>query len=520
MSDVITTYTAIKNLEVSLLQDASLITVDIGTFDPNALTGRGDPSNSFSGPTSQWAQQPRGVWLPVDGTQPVFPLNAVNVTLRFSVKWITANSVFSMRVNERDYYSEMGANSIEIDVGTAVTINWSIQAYGKTFSDILIINRMGFGAFTIPAVPFGIIYAPPQLPVRGSYATYTAERWVGNSTKLEYSSGRSTSIINYADKGALQGAIGGLLSAIPIPEVQTFVRGLRALDESLGSASDNVTDTATRVTTEGTEMQVIYSLSETTRTQSAWNQGEADLILYLLNARVVWLTVNGEFTLSLLGYETAMSVTVWDLKRDFKELRDNPAQNVGDASQLDSESIKILLALDPFATYIKPHPIDGIMVNAPVGHAAVNIHHPIADNTLPFDASVPGQGIGSLRLDDPRFRGRFIEDPRAKIIIREHKEQTLNRKLTVINRQSNASLRTNMVTRDLGRNFSFFDYLFGGGGTSTSVSFFSTFSVTTETEVGASIEFAVTIPAQPRGTLYEIKVFQDVLFGTYAYQLG
>src|SRR6185369_13642599 len=104
-------------------------------------------------------------------------------------------------------------------------VAWSVRstttAGTKSYRDTLQLRRpriIGVGAFTIPALPVAVIYEPPAVGGGSSSQTYTVESSVGNSVRLEFAQGQSTTTpgapSKFATIGALSSAAESLAAAV------------------------------------------------------------------------------------------------------------------------------------------------------------------------------------------------------------------------------------------------------------------------------------------------------------------
>ena len=79
------------------------------------------------------------------------------------------------------------------------------------------------------------------------------------------------------------------------------------------------------------------------RYESALRPGVGDRIVYMSNVKVVWMAVNGEVGINVLGFDGIRADAVQDLVREQHSLANGGQQALG----LDARTIKSLLSQDP-----------------------------------------------------------------------------------------------------------------------------------------------------------------------------
>ena len=177
-------FNQIKSVESVFPLPINYITVDVGTFD--AATG------AFEGLTTTTETDPEPIehqpgqhpvnpkprfvgstwvsitidshWRQTFTTVPASKVGLTPVLLKFGIK----NHGGSWNVNARgeSVVVPAGQSSITVNIWDLTIINWSIQFGSMSHADRQIIQRsadkiVGAGAFTIPALPLAIVYAPP-----------------------------------------------------------------------------------------------------------------------------------------------------------------------------------------------------------------------------------------------------------------------------------------------------------------------------------------------------------------------
>lgn len=493
-SNVNAIYQAIKNLEQQLINDvnaAPRVFVDMGTFHPS----KNNWNDRFDGVRSQWARDANGFWQ--DSNNPVAVLYAVNVTLRFSTDTLGVDNRFWVRTSRGQVFSAPGQKSLEIDVGADTVVLWQIgiitggSPTEQVYLDTLFIRHVGFGAFTVPALPVAIIYAPPQVGPSRNVCTLTETDWVGTSITTELETGTLRRTTTFSDAGAFGGLFGDLAAAAPIPEVQAVVSVIRQVEATVVSAAPFVSEQV-QASVQGNSLETVYTKSVTTSTQATLGMGEGDVFVYLLNARMVWAEVDGQLSLTLLGCDTVLPTAVKSLREDITALNGNPQLTTGPVSRLPKRSILELLALDPVAW--RPMPVQTNQTGA--------------NRPQLVDPKAPPN------LNDPRWQGRY--NPGEVINVQPNVTQTVAVGVKVEQTATRAQYTTSTSLVDSSLAISFFNKLFGGGST-TEVFAFVTFRSSAARTAGRAVTYSFTYDNNDRP--YQVQAFVDALFGTLAFQI-
>jgi hypothetical protein len=303
-------------------------------------------------------------------------INAVDVGLVFEV--VNRKGDFSVTAGGKTVTAPANANSITIDVGRVAKVTWKVQSESKTHSDQLQIVRppiVGAGAFTVPAVPVAVLYEPPMDKKKLNQATYVKTKVIGTTIKTGYGFESSETTPSNASEfiGAMNfkseaAKYGGAISKIPNGYTQAIGKILEFLAAGMGSASASL-QTGTSVTS---EKALILSTGQTSQfgTGAKLGPGLGDRIIYLKNARLAWLGGMQGVRIGLLSYEKLDTRIVKILKEDWDYLvlnnfhlggsanTNGNGPKLGPKTGLDAATLLALLKLDPMAHKGPNAPLD------------------------------------------------------------------------------------------------------------------------------------------------------------------
>lgn len=221
---------------------------------------------------------------------------------------------------------------------------------------------IGLGVFTIPALPISVIYEPPPDRAKTTHARYSKTTYIGTTTEISFGTEKSTTRPVKPDKynninemkNDLNTAA-NLLSAAnlaasklgrPIPYADKAIFALKFISDGLGKVS--AIEEKGVAEAQGTSLTLKFSQTETFDTKpNDGGPGIGDVILYLKNAKFLWLAINGKLSLMMLGYEGNFAKHIGV---DF--LRRNLANK--NATGLDYDVAQALLNLDPFVLKKSP----------------------------------------------------------------------------------------------------------------------------------------------------------------------
>jgi hypothetical protein len=241
------------------------------------------------------------------------------------------------------------------------------------------------GAFTAPALPTAIVYAPPVGPEGKNFATYSNVTTISSKIATSVSNGNSTktataySTTDFIDKVAgFAGDIGSFVASIaafgaaptggslgapppagtPPPssggaadDLKAIGSGIKLVQDILDGLVASNTQNTTQLTTTATEndLQTTDTTTLNLGTQAGLGPGVGDRIGILVNVKIAWAIVNNELNFTILGYDGSRSYPVQTFISDLALL--NSGQPISQtASQLDAVTIQNLLVLDPLVT--------------------------------------------------------------------------------------------------------------------------------------------------------------------------
>jgi hypothetical protein len=374
-------YKRFKGLEICFPPPAERATLRIGTFD--ARTGRFEPE-ALGGAPLHAAGLPRPVRAPAgkglpdvtpDSSEPE-PFEpptprarvwALNVTLTFDIK--NAQAPVEVVANSVTATAAAGQNTLAVDVGTADGVRWTLRSGTRGYADSLVIEHdaLRVGAFIVPAVPYAIMYEPPQ-PMSDdtshfNWVSYAREDVVGTSITSAISTGSSKTVplaTGYEDLNAFKATVRKVGSAVKIGatvldpgSAKDIADGLSSvsstLDDALGTASASRTDSLVRA--RSTKVEVTQSTADVRAPNSHLGPGRGDELFFHRGARFAYYVQQGHLTLVPLGAERyGVGRSMRALQADVAELATKPESAVGSLTSLTSMTLQALLQLDPFVS--------------------------------------------------------------------------------------------------------------------------------------------------------------------------
>jgi hypothetical protein len=341
-------YNTIKALESHFPLPQPRAEVNMGTFD--VATGR------FTGVTfttkvtmNPVTKKPMVVKLPG-----VAEADGVAITLRFTA--MNGSATFTVTPSFGDHGT--GATTAvvvpagqtgTVDVGRASFVAWRASGGSVQYNDEVTIKRpkiVGVGAFTVPAIPAALVYEPPSVGGGTSSQTYTVEQSVGTAVKMEFSQenslttpGSPSQFAGLEDIQTLAGHTVQAFNALGAKDPRALFLGeqLKNFQTALGYlGTATATNTSVDINTKVSERQLMVTLKRSVSPNLNLGPGKGDVIVALINARLVWYAEDGNLTLGLLGFDKVGTWAVQDLVA-------NPAQ-----TGLDATTVEELLKLDPF----------------------------------------------------------------------------------------------------------------------------------------------------------------------------
>jgi hypothetical protein len=360
-------YQQIKDIEALCPLLAPRATVVIGTYNAAART------NKFSWAIPLLSYPPGAIrFLPIGPPPPPPPAlqyrtanpQSILVTLRFEV----------VNLQKTLYISGLGAAGsaspgqpfVDLVLGANLLPGANLVSCDLVYGTVpqpsleFVILQPPFGgagAFTIPALPVGIIYAPPQPPA-GSLSQYYSQFTESSSQSRSITSSVSTTnstktataytvpnfITQIASAIVSISSIASSIAAIVgagaggAATVSNWVKGISSFLNLLsGILNQTTTSTQTGLQITTTN-QTTVTATETAATQTVpgpgQGPGEGDIFIILQNVRAVWIAVNGALSITVLGYDGQLEITADTLRAG--------------TPLLDPDTAKALLQLDPF----------------------------------------------------------------------------------------------------------------------------------------------------------------------------
>jgi len=301
----------------------------------------------------------------------------VGAALDLSLEFVVMNPKGTLSVNIGGVSASAppGQNQITVDVGNMMSI---LQSGGKlsvidgtiwsgsasTDIHLLVIRpaTVGAGAFTFPAVPIGLVYAPPPGAQNKNFAQYSSMNSFSRKLSGSVSSASTTktadaySITDFAGKvGSLIGSIGG--ASKENADLQSanasLLVGLNLLPALFPDETQSTTNSLT--TTTEHDLQTTDTDTATAGTPAGLGPGLGDRFIYLRNVKVAWLIANGALSYSVLGTDGIRSYPAQNLISDAAAIAASSGSvTVGPVTNLDAATLKALLNLDPFISNPSP----------------------------------------------------------------------------------------------------------------------------------------------------------------------
>lgn len=346
-------YAMLRQLEFLLPPPPESETVAMGSWTPGG---------SFVGTASDCTI----VYFPVkqkNCVPPTVDIHAINAVLSFDVPFGV-----TLTVDGRTVASKNG--KVEIDVGQASTVNWTLRSGMIEHSDTVVISRKevgGVGAFTLAALPVTIVYDPPQNQARTNSASqsFTFERTIVESI----TSGKGTASAPEWAEGQVAKDIGAKLAAMLAKKIQEkhdigegdekkAIDVLEAIEDVWGKVETEVTH-ATEVNEDKT-LSVKIESDRTFTSSTSGGPGHGDIIVFYKDVRLAWGMDQGRVSLTMIDHGDLAMLTVDTLKADLAAVK---AGGTAPASGLDAETLTGLIELDPMAsisTTVTP-PVGGIL---------------------------------------------------------------------------------------------------------------------------------------------------------------
>jgi hypothetical protein len=378
---------------------------------------------------------------------------------------------------------------------------------------------LGTGAFTIPALPMTIVYAPPQGKAaqnKQSYSdtatltrTVTSALTTTTSTKTAqaYSASdligkASAAIASVVAVVGTGGTAGGATVVGALEQLGQAVFGpIKSENDStaaaLGQAKDELANVANVLagfqpsTTSSDQVDVkteddhsvtlTFSSLSQYESEQGLGPGLGDRIVYMSNVKVVWMVIGGEVDIVILGYDGVAAQGVKDLLEEQQSLANGGTPNFG----LDETTIKYLIGLDPL-----------VAPSGPLHIATGAAIHP----------GPPVVGPPRFVPADPKGRQGTGTGPDGDIFEASFDTTT---------EQIETTTHTQTAVTDVKP--AWIPVLFGvdeNQETTTTTTY--TTSETTDSKSEDKVTCTITLFSEGVDDPYDVKIFYDRTFGTYA----
>ncbi|MFB6367340.1 hypothetical protein ACFCP7_25485 [Paenibacillus elgii] len=335
-----TTYEILKSIEGIFPIPTPQVLVDVGTFD--AATGKFTWGDRIETKTEIIVTdvQPHKV---IRVTHHLLQINAVSVVLRFVV--LNRQGDFVVIANNQSITAPANSNFVTINIGKDTDAVFTLHSGGQSFNGDFIIERppiIGGGAFTIPALPVAYVYAPPQGRKNQNIVRYSQTISVGTKTKVSFSTENSTTNADFNAIDSLRDKATNIYNILGgDDEYSKAIKvGLEGIKNALGNVDTSNTNGQSTIR-EGA-IDTVDTREYNLGSEPGQGPGIGDRIIFLRNAKIVWLSQNGDLTLGFLGAEEISSFYARQFQEDLK------GPSPGRITRLKHDIIKALLNLDPF----------------------------------------------------------------------------------------------------------------------------------------------------------------------------
>ncbi len=420
--------------------------------------------------------------------------NVVNLRLQFSVT--NSKGTFTVAVAGIEASAAAGGRSVTVDVGLSQSIRTpdgkisTVDGFIRSGTAeallqfrIIRLPMVTGGAFTLPAVPIALVYAPPPGSQNKNFAEDSRMNASSRKISTPMSSGTTNkagdaySTTEFIDKisglaSSVQSFLGGfsIVGEDPLKKAgASTILGLNLLSGILSSTTTS-TSTALTTTTEH-DLQVTDTDTTTTGTPAGLGPGVGDRFVYLRNVKVAWLITNSGLSFTVLGDDGIRSFAAQQLLSDVKAIASSAgAVKTGPVTNLDAATLQMLLSLDPF-----------------VGNAPPTLAAPR------FVQNDPPSAVGSGT------------DPNGDVLSVSHDIST-----------TDLSTQTNVTTTITDYKPGWLTALFNGNEAKedqTTLGYTSSIQNSVEKKQTATVFFF----ARPTDPPYAVGLFFDRLFGTFAF---
>lgn len=470
-------YNAIKALEAKFPIPQTSKTYVVGTFD--AATGHFTyaihTESAISRDTNFDPSVPGGPVKPLhipirEAVAIISAVNVENVTLQFNVVNRQGRDFVLSVPGFPDVHAPQGQDFVTLNVAQVRSIESFILTCGKRFMSRgpieIYYQIIGAGAFTIPALPVAIVYAPPLDRNKQNKSSWSQGSTIGTSVSMT-STRQSSSTTNSDQLSGVKELAGAIKSAGDAvgkdkdPTAQAISGALNGVSTALSLIPALIGDTTVTSTVgSSSSKQNVLTFTVTTQNTLTTNPqsggpGSGDIIYFLKNARLSWFANNGVLHLALLG---------WDRSSGFvaETLRNSPAQ-----AGLNPATAQALLGIDPF-------------------------------------------GSGGPQANLPSSRFRFALDAELNGF-----NETFSAGYTITQQDTSTSIQTTTTVTDVTAGL--LSFLGIGPSSSSDTTLTTTFSSSTQNTAGKTISDTVNLFAAP-DEIYGVEIYYDSIFGTFAYR--
>ncbi|MEA2711407.1 MAG: hypothetical protein QOF78_4008 [Phycisphaerales bacterium] len=383
--------------------------------------------------------------------------------------------------------SAVTADQVDIVVPARVRTGFSLKCGDKKFDDGIIFDRPPvLGCFTLEAFPITIVYEPPG---SSSSQKYSTSKTIG--TTLENFTTKDSGTTEPVDTPfSTVTQVIGLLNTVgeQVEKVKPEVgKGMQAASAILSTlwGSSETDEKITNTVTDTHKLSIQMTNTDWQSTGTHQGPGKGDVFHFLLKPTFVWLAVQDEksdkifVTVALIGYQGAGSASAEDLRQGTLGIPSKDMQ-------------KLMLKLDPLA----PEYGGGFRKGA--ASAQMNL----LAGALP-DTLGPATGIG-----------RFVPaDPFVYAFAGSQSGDTISR--TIAEEDIRSEVKTDIITTtESGGLLGYVAKNVPHDGEKTVTTILGSSS---GTSVSDTVQVEVTYGAA-QGEGYEINVFYDTLFGTFAFR--
>ena len=431
-------------------------------------------------------------------------------TVASAAEFITVDAGLVCSVATNDPYQTPPVSSFPLTINIPGHDSIDIQVF------ILRPPIVGIGAFTIPALPVTIVYAPPQGRQAKNSVNYSDTESLTRTVQTTVSTNTQTkSMQAYSAEdiiGKLAGAVGATLAVVGTgggaAGGASVLGAMEMLGEALvGKAKEDVgviSETAKEIqsrlsllstivtgfdgspkTTDGesitTQQDQSVSLSVSTMAafgaQAMFGPGVGDRIVYMKDVKCLWSAVNGEVAICVLGFAGPGANSAHDLLAEQRSLAaQNPPQ-----LDLSPGTIRDLLRLDPL---VRTEAIEGIEVGPALGPSPI-----VPPRFLPADP--PGHS-GSGTSSDGDVWAVTVDT------IEDTKDTTVSSQTTITDDKPG-----------------WLDVMFGDDNVETVTTTVLTMSQSTDVKAESKLTLTIKLFSVDETDSYNIKCFHDRLFDGY-----